>query len=530
MADNVGFLEELGVPSVDERAILAEQRRQERARSGYNADFSRGQQARPLLIGGLNALGGLLNNKAPDQGGRSLKGVMGNFSQGLITETDRQTAEAAGITPETLETRRRVRKDPAMTEIRDDGTFEARMKLAARVAEIARETGDTDTLSRSLSQMDSLRKQQLEFNKFKAIEERETEEFGRESVIDVFVDGKQTTGQQGLGPDGKTRGVYINDEFGNPTFKPAGTYFTQAPSGGAAGQAETLGKYWGRLTSPEDDRRIRGLIVQGRDHVRKSHRIIEALSTMATDSTISSASGSVVTMMDQAVRNIKGVASAFSSFRTGGAKDMDPDARRGWSGKSSWLAKAADPADPVWEFLDLPEEFKSLSADAQRYRAAIMEMAYISARMAEPSNRGLSDNDIQNALTRLAGNTANPQVMFRKLMELQADSAHTLEDEIDSWSGAMEQGGYSRQDFETFIGGKALTNYRTDLMKMSTDLGVSFDPVSGTASFERPLDADIHQPGEQPPPSALPAIIPNEPPAIDLRNMDDDEAAERMGL
>ena len=56
----------------------------------------------------------------------------------------------------------------------------------------------------------------------------------------------------------------------------------------------------------------------------------------------------------------------------------------------------------------LPEALRGNALAAEQYWANVMELAYLDARLMEPSNRGLSDNDIKNALKRIGADTANP--------------------------------------------------------------------------------------------------------------------------
>lgn len=491
MAADPGFLEQLTGSAVDERAVVKEK-------------IAQGFQGDPL-----GQMMFTLGNMAGQ--GLGVAGV-GAFNKSAARDIqDRFTADANGIGVPELRARRAIRKELGSAEFKDDGSFNARIKLAARAAEISRQHGDLAGQARALAMLDALRQQQIAFESEKAESERKDEQFDRESVIDVWVDGKHSTGQQGVGPDGKTRGVWMRDEAGEAVFKPAGTYFTKAPTIGERG--ETLGQYWGRLTSPEDDRRIRGYITGGRAHIRKSRRVIDTLLQLEEAGgvdTAQGAAGTVITFMDQAVRNFKGVVGSL--LGSGAAKDGKI--------RNEYLAKAADPNDPLWDFLELPEEFKKSSAVAQNYRAQIMELAYLVARLAEPSNRGLSDNDIQAALQKIAGNTANPQVMLRRFAEMIADSAATVEDELDVWSGAMVEGGYSREQFENFIGGEALVKYRHDLAKFYEDLDITVDDVTGRATFNKPIDSDLN-------PSADP-FTPGD--VVDPSTMTDEEFITEIGL
>jgi hypothetical protein len=55
---------------------------------------------------------------------------------------------------------------------------------------------------------------------------------------------------------------------------------------------------------------------------------------------------------------------------------------------------------------------------AEQYWANVMELAYMDARLKEPSNRGLSDKDIENALRRIGAATASPASFAQRQLSL----------------------------------------------------------------------------------------------------------------
>lgn len=66
----------------------------------------------------------------------------------------------------------------------------------------------------------------------------------------------------------------------------------------------------------------------------------------------------------------------------------------------------------------LPAGMEKNTQAAQLYLANIMELAYLDARIQEPSNRGLSDNDIKAALQRIGADTADPMVFAKRQLEV----------------------------------------------------------------------------------------------------------------
>lgn len=68
----------------------------------------------------------------------------------------------------------------------------------------------------------------------------------------------------------------------------------------------------------------------------------------------------------------------------------------------------------------LPPHIKADSREAQLFAANIMQLAFLDARLQEPSNRGLSDNDIKAALLRIGVDTADPTVFARRQKQIIA--------------------------------------------------------------------------------------------------------------
>jgi hypothetical protein len=124
-----------------------------------------------------------------------------------------------------------------------------------------------------------------------------------------------------------------------------------------------------------------------------------------------------------------------------------------------------------------------VSAEAQEHRAQILELAYMAARLAEPSNRGLSDKDIEAALARIAGDTSNPQQLLRRFVTIAADASLDLEDRLNSYKDAIPD--ISDDAVDNYFGGRLLKDYRTRRQQLFNDLEVTFD------KNDRPLFHDV---------------------------------------
>lgn len=116
---------------------------------------------------------------------------------------------------------------------------------------------------------------------------------------------------------------------------------------------------------------------------------------------------------------MKGVGKGFSEFvNVGGTKGKD-----GYysGGENLSLTQAAD----RWlSDADLPPGIKEGSAEASRYKATVMRLVYMDARLAEPGARQLSDADIENAKSRLGVGTSSPTDMVSTLMMSYLDHSH----------------------------------------------------------------------------------------------------------
>jgi len=482
MAD-VGFLDSLGLGGPDPRAVQAAQRR-EAFSSANQQGAAFGRQASGL-VGGLGAGAvGLISGR---NDGRSIKGFLNNAGAAARKIDEFQQAQAVGMSVEDLRSNRRIKAAAASKDFGDPSTLEARIKMAEFVAKEAQNDGNIKVRAAALQQLTELRKEKAEFDKLSSQTAGQETRNIRDSVVDVFL-GKNTkpVAAQYAKRDG-VNGVEYTDENGQLQFAPVGTFTTEDPREKI--DTESLDQRIRRSIPKQELTKIKTMITTGADSVRKYGRVMDIavdLIEKGGSEEVLSDSGKVAAFLDNAVRNVRGVASA--AFNTQGASE---DAKSGVRKRA--LEAANDPNNSIWDSVQLPERFRRTSSAAQNYRANIMELAYMAARLAEPSNRGLSDNDIKNALIRIGADTANPQVMMRRFSEMMADGASGVEDILDVWKYNFE--GVSPEEVELTIGGAALPKYRQAVQALYEKHGVTIDPTTNRATFESPLDSDV-QPGE----------------------------------
>lgn len=482
MADKLGFLDQLGIGTTDERALFqAQQQAAFRGRAGEQRAL--GRQASPLMHGLLGAAGGLITG----DGGRSLGEAKRDFSRGMRDRDDQLVAQAAGIDVPTLRKRRALRKAISAADIPNDGSFESRIKLAEFAAKKAMELDAPEVLGQSLAMVTALRTQYEEFQKLQA----QRKEAESDLVNDIWLEGEDRPRAAQIVP----AGAWIADAQGKPQFVPIGQFSVTDPNENKDDILPFDRRY--QLLVPSSERSlIANTIVAAKDGARKFRRVmseIDDLSKLGGVQSVLGWSGPFVAGIDSIVRNAQGIVRPFLTTSKGRLERDDgtfvslEDERKGF------VRLASDPTHAIWDGIELPQAVQETAAAAQNYRAQIMDLAYAAARMAEPSNRGLSDNDIKNALDRITGGSANPQVIFRRFAEMAADSAIAIDDRIGVWAGHFSNS-MTEDEFRLRVGGPTLQRYDREVAKLFDDFGISINE-DGRAEFEEALDADV-SPGE----------------------------------
>ncbi len=174
-AQQPGFLQSIGMTGEDERDLVNAMRAKQQTRQRNDA-INAGKK----LGIGLAGLAKGVVNAAQD---RSFENFGRNVSEGSKEASDRDTAQALGLTIQQVEGRREIRQ---LTGIRagNEGSFAARISLAKKIAAIANRSGDTEVLAGALKKIDDLRRDQTEFRKLQA----ETVEAEQESLERELVD------------------------------------------------------------------------------------------------------------------------------------------------------------------------------------------------------------------------------------------------------------------------------------------------------------------------------------------------------
>ena len=496
MADK-GFLEEIGVGSVDERALARQARMAQK--NGFAQLGMGARRGLGAIVGGAAGLISGDNYADPEgRGGRSFRGLLANMGAGAVTMEDIDSATAAGISLNDLYARRKIRNvlgSEQYSPLEGESDLDTRERMARRAAEIAAASGSPALQAQALEAITRLREERMEFEKLKTEQEQAELNLVDDSIkTGWYKDGTSATGNLKF-QDG-VWGLAMSDGAGGIRFEPFNETFSLEDDTDAITKEtpdQRMRKAFGKGHVDE----TRSMVQANAQAMRKIGRVTASVKSYVDagiDEAVLGNSGRLVTWIDNGVRNIRGVLGTFMPMGkekgTSAAidREADPEGRRsnrngGWSGWNSWYSRANDPEDSIWSQFNLPEWAQGVSAEAQEHRAQILELAYMAARLAEPSNRGLSDKDIEAALARIAGDTSNPQQLLRRFVTIAADAALDLEDRLDSYKQAIP--GIGDEVVDQYFGGKLLTQYRQRRQKLYDDLGVTFD------EHDRPIFGEV---------------------------------------
>lgn len=504
MAEDIGFFEQLTGSPVDESAV-------EDARDAEAMANSRTSSANQMGRGITNAAAGLAKLFRKDGMSNGIKDV--------------RTAKANGISVGELQSRRRVRKE--MTGMNDDGSIKSRRKIAEMAARISNEEGDAAGLTRALSALKSLDREDEEFSKLQA--DRKSQE-GRDLKSSVMSgygsDGKAQSGTLGLDENDKP-GLWteVNGQLVHRAFDEEFSLIDpnrDLPAGGKDSVALQLKRNVGIGVIGK----IKGLYGSAYTALDKTDRVLSTLTDLFNEGGVGSViswSGTLVSGIDNFTRNMNGVITAVAG--TGAARDSragsNPDGSvRSWDGREGLKKLALDSANQFSQLIQLPEGMLKTSAAAQQHRAAVMEMAYMAARLAEPSNRGLSDNDIKNALARIAGDTSNPQVMMRRFLEMQTDAERELHHELRGLHGSLGPN-VSDEEINIAVVGKGYAEYQAAKAKLFKKFNATQGDDGRVTFAEGGSIGNDLQPGE----GINPEVVEE-----NVNNMTDEDAANALGL
>lgn len=426
MAEKPGMLEQIGIGAKDEEAVLRAQALK------YGNTAGRGMQ-------------------------RGIAGLLGRFATPSRTRKEGQdmlTASQAGITVEQLKSRRQLRT--MQTDFTDDGSFDNRIKLAEQMALIAGRGGDMQTVMALRKQITDIKVEKVEFNRLEA--QTSSAESKAADDLRTLADRKATgIPVIPVGVNSKDKNFLPSHAFYN---KDNDTYSVVSPTGevedgvtrivaykpltkGASGAGSRIGdkianeaiQQMGGAKSFSAARTSMDDIIAVAE---KTGNIADVYTAFTDPQAVAGIAGDIALKVDNGVRLLESVASAFDGSGAGTGTYTDKfsgkqikDNEYAYNGvvvsrqKQKELFLEASDSIIAEGLANFPPETRAILAErglaASKLKAMIMELAYLDARQQEPSNRGLSDNDIKAALQRIGAFASNP-ISFIDIQITRAES------------------------------------------------------------------------------------------------------------
>ncbi len=471
MAEQPGFLGTLGISAVDERDVVQAQRdalatQQQQRMKALGAQTGRGVAG--LIGGAVGAARG--------------QGFGASAQRAHASATDSDVARQTGITVEQLQARRKIRR--LTSDNPSDPSFEGRSKLLREIITILNQAGDTELVGNALRQLSAIKTEAIEFDKLKAVKRTEVarakvneEAADQAGVIDAFKNGEPVTGQFYRNAEG-IPGMEING-----IFSPFSETLTQTDPNKAFGKQRSITRILRDDLGQKDFNLLTTSLIANRGLAQRYDRVLSSVRDFAQQgraTAVLSGAGSISGFVDRAFRAVTGVIETVIPSKV---RNKDASLRQSWTARVE--------SGQLNDMIQLPGDIAPNAAAAQVYRAQIMDLAYIIARAAEPSNRGLSDNDIQNALVKLGSASGNPQLLMERSFEIIIDG--TLE--VDARLSAHYNGRHrddrnnpiTNAQIDVALGGGLLPEYRAAIDSMYRKFDVTVDPA-GRPIFGTPLD------------------------------------------
>lgn len=458
-----------------------------------------GRAGGALLAG---AVGGAIQGQRSGAGvGQGILGGLQLAPEVIKQVEDEQIARSMNITPEQLKQRENLQQQLQSYVPTSSDPLEAQIETLNYAFNSA---VDPEIKSRIAAQISSLRNQRAELNKLNA----ETE--SKQGEEDRAMAGEGTNivvGADREGNGGKVISATI-DPLTGIAYGPDGQPYTDFARHADIKPSDNINTPGG-LRKVINDSMTRSEQGKLREAVVMSQAALRSYGSVLADITDSlDADGGVgwlgkptqatIGFVDTWTRNISniaqvvGIASPFTEA-------TDPK-YQGIAGQARFakdkIAEAKVPGSQWDGLIAVPPQFQTNAAMISQYKAKIMQLAYMEARATEPSNRGLSDNDIIAALERLQANNPNPQVLLRNFSGKVIEQSRTFEDRLKALPVVR---GKTSDDVAFSIMGNSFTDYRNQYDSFKDRFNIAGSDEFGRTIFkpEGVRDVDV-QPGEGP--------------------------------
>ena len=451
-----GLLAELGLGPFNEQAARDAGRQQTPdVGSGQLAtQYQMGYHSGQAIGGGIGALGAGVAGMF-SRGGQPKQGFREATKQFVKDNNAAMEARGLGMDVETYKARKSVRGDLKSIQIAPtgDGLADQQAYLKEVIA-IANRYGDTEVLTKAMQKQAALKTQALAMSEVEGTNKARTTETDAQIWKQGVLEGTAIPVIP-KGADPKADGFRPS----TATYNPVTDKFTQVSANGKdTEEVDDINPYYAYLDATKVsgsgiaprfttalDEAIRlsggGKTFAAKNsgledmwaNVENLNGITDLFLAFPDASTIVSMSGSsaiaaekAITLAEQASRMFTGKNVGNGTYRDKYSNREIKDDLYAYNGKivsreeqhNAFLEAGAGMLDKIQIPPYLRAQLAEVANGSSLYKAMIMEMAYMDARMQEPSNRGLSDKDIEAALERIGAFSANPLTFLDRQIQL----------------------------------------------------------------------------------------------------------------
>ena len=451
-----GLLAELGLGPMNEQAAYA---RGQTPTPDVGAGAAATQYAiahrQGLAVGsGVGTLAGGVGGMF-SRDGKPKQGFVQGMKNMAVAQRDEQIAKGMDMDVQTYRNRKATRNDLKSVSIKPTGDgIQDQLSYLKEVIRIANLHGDTDVVGKAMQKQASLRQQEAATRNVEGQADAQDEELRQNKETFGMTSGQEfTTIPEGANPEDE------GFKFGRAYYDPAKNQYFEVDSKGngqwkdhvlpwdtwakTKGTRSADGKLW--QTPVQEAKSIlsgKGYTARGAalddayTNIDSLNGVMKVFAAYDNVSSIMSVAGDIANVTDKGLFAAEAMGRVISGTELGSGTYVDKyDGKRIADNLYRYNGQIVDQSEHRNMFLDgaasfldrieIPDYLRAQimeSADgANKYKALIMEMAYMDARMQEPSNRGLSDKDIEAALARIGAFTGNPLTFMDRQMELQAN-------------------------------------------------------------------------------------------------------------
>ena len=435
-----GLFAELGIGPQNEDAAIAKvtQERELGGSSKHAAAFNSGNANRQgiqnLLGGVVGGIGGLITG----EGGRGFKEFGRDVKAGMNNARDQAVAQGMGVSVQDLRRGRKIREELSGQSTPNTGDANADQQAQLdQIIKTANKHGDAQLVARAHQKKMALKMQQEAFEKADLANQKARRDVDFQAETDS---AGRTVRLVGDDPQGAISKAIQNEDGSWTVIRADGTQLDDVDGLRlifADPEVESaLAKLRPRRfeTLPAQ---MQATITANKINPTKKRDELADFATQA--SIVADMTGTLLGMHDPRIAfadsqkaatgadRVMTFVDTFSNlFTRAGDKqsNITYDGRRvsaqGQYDKAtdqsvleSYLTENNFTLDNI-----LPPHLRNDQQAAQLFQANIMQLAYLDARLQEPSNRGLSDNDIKAALERIGVGSPNPAVFALRQKEV----------------------------------------------------------------------------------------------------------------